>query len=162
MANLKRKDQAFTQSQKLAKTKIVKTTLSRTFHKGNNIYNKTNKMAVQVTGLFQSTATGLIYQSPLLTLVPHLAYAGMIKMDVYIADNGAIGYENIDKSTLTYDPTITDPYSQLIDALDTFVIDNLKDANEINSQATFEKYNPPAPEPTPTPEEPVVEEVGGE
>jgi hypothetical protein len=118
-------------------------------------------MAVQVTGLFQSTATGLIYQSPLLTLVPHLAYAGAIKMDVYIADNGAIGYENIDKSTLTYDPTITDPYSQLIDALDTFVIDNLKDANEINSQATFEKYNPPAPEPTPepTPEELVVEET---
>jgi hypothetical protein len=116
-------------------------------------------MAVQVTGLFQSTATGLIYQSPLLTLVPHLAYAGMIKMDVYIADNGAIGYENIDKLTLTYDPTITDPYSQLIDALDTFVIDNLQNANEINSQATFEKYNPPAPEPTPTPEEPVIEET---
>jgi hypothetical protein len=102
-------------------------------------------MAVQVTGLFQSTATGLIYQSPLLTLVPHLAYAGGIKMDVYIADNGAIGYENIDKSTLTYDATITDPYSQLIDALDTFVIDNLQNANEINAAATFEKYNPPAP-----------------
>ena len=133
-------------------------------------------MAVQVTGLFQSTATGLIYQSPLLTLVPHLAYAGMIKMDVSIADNGAIGYENIDKSTLTYDPTITDPYSQLIDALDTFVIDNLQNANEINSQATFEKYNPPTPEPTPEPtseelvveetptieETPVVEEEGGE
>jgi hypothetical protein len=102
-------------------------------------------MAVQVTGLFQSTATGLIYQSPLLTLVPHLAYAGAIKMDVYIADNGAIGYENIDKSTLTYDATITDAYSQLIDALDTFVIDNLQNANEINAAATFEKYNPPTP-----------------
>ena len=119
-------------------------------------------MAVQVTGLFQSTATGLIYQSPLLTLVPHLAYAGQIKMDVFIADNGAIGYENIDKSTLTYDPLITDPYTQLIDALDTFVIDNLKDANEINSQATFTKYSPPAPEPTPEPEVLVEGEVPAE
>ena len=110
-------------------------------------------MAVQVTGLFQSTATGLIYQSPLLTLVPHLAYAGQIKMDVFIADNGAIGYENIDKSTLTYDATITDAYSQLIDALDTFVIENLQDANDINRAATFEKYMPPAPSSTPAPED---------
>jgi hypothetical protein len=78
----------------------------------------------------------------------------MIKMDVYIADNGAIGYENIDKSTLTYDPTITDPYSQLIDALDQYVIDNLQNANEINSESTFTKYSPPAP----TVEEVVVEE----
>ena len=114
-------------------------------------------MAVQVTGLFQSTATGLIYQSPLLTLVPHLAYAGAIKMDVYIADNGAIGYENIDRATLTYDVAITDPYNQLLDALETFVIANLQDANEINAQSTFEKYNPPAPEPTP--EVPAVEET---
>ena len=106
-------------------------------------------MAVQVTGLFQSPATGLIYQSPLLTLVPHLAYAGQIKMDVFIADNGAIGYENIDKSALTYDATITDAYSQLIDALDTYVLVNLQDANDINRAATFEKYAPPVPESTP-------------
>jgi hypothetical protein len=106
-------------------------------------------MAIQVTGLFQSTATGLIYQSPILKLVPHLAYAGQIKMDVFIGDNGAIGYENIDKSTLTYDLTITDPYTQLIDALDTFVIDNLKDANDINKASTFAKYVPPAPIETP-------------
>jgi hypothetical protein len=33
-------------------------------------------MAVQVTGFFQNPQTGLIYQSPLLTLVPHLQYAG--------------------------------------------------------------------------------------
>ena len=59
-------------------------------------------------------------------------------MDVFIADNGAIGYENIDKSILTYDPAITDAYSQLIDALDTFVI---------------EKYTPPALETTPAPED---------
>jgi hypothetical protein len=90
-------------------------------------------------------------------LVPHLTYAGAIKMDVYIADNGAIGYENIDRATLTYDVAITDPYNQLLDALETFVIAILQDANEINAQSTFEKYNPPAPEPTP--EVPAVEET---
>ena len=99
-------------------------------------------MAIQVTGLFQNPSTGLIYDSPLLTLTPHLIYAGQIKMDVFIANNGAIGYENIDKSTLTYDPAITDPYSQLIDALETYVIDNVKDANTLNQQATFAKYTP--------------------
>ena len=102
-------------------------------------------MAVQVTGFFQNPQTGLIYDSPLLTLVPHLQYAGQIAMDVYIANNGAVGYQSIDKATLTYDAAITDPYSQLIDALDTYVIDNLKDANAINSASTFEKYAPPAP-----------------
>ena len=104
-------------------------------------------MAVQVTGLFQNPTTGLIYESPLLTLVPHLIYAGQIKMDVFVANNGAIGYENIDKATLTYDSSITDPYSQLIDALETYVIDNVKDANPINQEATFAKYTPPTPEP---------------
>jgi hypothetical protein len=114
-------------------------------------------MAVQVTGFFQNPQTGLIYQSPLLTLVPHLQYAGAIAMDVFIGGNGAVGYQSIDKSTLTYDPLITDAYTQLIDALDTYVIDNLQDANEINSEATFTKYSPPAPEPEP--ETPVVEEI---
>ena len=83
-------------------------------------------MAVQVTGFFQNPQTGLIYESPLLTLVPHLQYAGQIAMDVFIASNGAVGYQSIDKSTLTYDATITDAYTQLIDALDTYVINNLK------------------------------------
>ena len=115
-------------------------------------------MAVQVTGFFQNPQTGLIYQSPLLTLVPHLQYAGAIAMDVFIGGNGAVGYQSIDKSTLTYDPLITDAYTQLIDALDTYVIDNLQNANEINSEAIFTKYSPPAPEPTPTPEE-VVEDI---
>ena len=111
-------------------------------------------MAVQVTGFFQNPQTGLIYESPLLTLVPHLQYAGQIAMDVFIASNGAVGYQSIDKATLTYDTTITDAYSQLIDALDTYVIDNLQDANAINSASIFEKYTPPAPEPEP--EEPTV------
>jgi len=81
-------------------------------------------MAVKVTGFFQNPQTGLIYDSPLLTLVPHLTYAGQIAMD---------------------NASITDAYSQLIDALDTYVIANLENANAINSASTFEKYTPPAP-----------------
>ena len=116
-------------------------------------------MAVQVTGFFQNPQTGLIYQSPLLTLVPHLQYAGAIAMDVFIGGNGAVGYQSIDKSTLTYDPLITDAYTQLIDALDTYVIDNLQNANEINSEATFTKYSPPAPAPEEIVEDIPTEEV---
>jgi hypothetical protein len=96
-------------------------------------------MAIKVTGFFQNPQTGLIHESPLLTLTPHLQYAGQITMDVFIANNGAIRYQSIDKATLTYDATIVDPYTQLIDALDTYVIDNLKDANPINSASIFAK-----------------------
>jgi hypothetical protein len=111
-------------------------------------------MAIQVTGLFQNPATGLIHQSPKLILVPHLEYAGVINMDVHIngpspivvphsTENmcivGTVPYSNIDRATLTYDSEITDPYNQLIDALETMVIANLQTANPINEQATFEK-----------------------
>jgi hypothetical protein len=120
-------------------------------------------MAVQVTGFFQNPQSGLIYESPLLTLIPHLQYAGQISMDVMIAGaGGAVGYQNIDKSTLTYDASITDAYTQLIDALDHFVIDNLKDATPINSNSVFTQYTPPTPvEPeTPVdPEAPVEEPI---
>jgi hypothetical protein len=40
-------------------------------------------------------------------------------MYIIAGAGGAVGYQSIDKSTLTYDPTITDAYTQLIDALDT-------------------------------------------
>jgi hypothetical protein len=96
-------------------------------------------MAIQVTGLFQNPATGLIHQSPKLKLVPHLEYAGVINMDVHIEGNGTVPYSNIDRSTLTFNTEITDPYNQLIDGLETMVIANLQTANPINEQAIFEK-----------------------
>jgi hypothetical protein len=106
-------------------------------------------MAVQVTGFFQNPQSGLIYESPILALIPHLEYPGIINMDVRIfatgssGASGAVGYTNVDKSTLVYpDPTIS-PYDDLIYALETYVIDNLKDANPINSGSTFERYTPP-------------------
>jgi hypothetical protein len=95
-------------------------------------------MAIQVTGLFQNPKSKQLFQSPKLELVPHLTYRGEIKMDVNIISdyNGAIGYENIDRDLLQYDTEITDPYNQLIDALETFVI---QDVSISNPDCTFEK-----------------------
>lgn len=95
-------------------------------------------MAIQVTGLFQNPNSKQLFQSPKLELVPHLTYRGVIKMDVHIVSefNGTIGYENVDRDTLQYDIEITDPYSQLIDALETFVI---QDVSISNPDCTFEK-----------------------
>ena len=125
-------------------------------------------MAIQVTGLFQNPATGLIYESPKLTLVPHLEYAGVINMDVHIGGNGTVPYSNVDRTTLTFNTEITDPYNQLIDGLETMVISNLQTANAINEQATFEKVvlfvaeEPVVEEEAEVIEEPVIEEEAEE
>ena len=104
-------------------------------------------MAIQVTGFFKNPQSGLIYDSPLLELVPHLLPLGDIALDVRISNGGTVGYQSIDKSTLTYDSSITDAYSQLIGALQTFVVDNLKNSNNINSNSLFERYIKPTPAP---------------
>jgi len=96
-------------------------------------------MAIQVTGLFQNPASGLIYQSPLLTLVPHLEYPGIINLDVHISNNGTVPYSNISRDSLTYNTDITDPYAQIIDALETMVISSLQNSSEMNKELIFEK-----------------------
>ena len=96
-------------------------------------------MAVQVTGYFQNPQTNLIYESPLLTMVPQLLYSNQVEIVINIGDLGSINYGNVDKDTLTYDTRIADPYLQLIDALDTYVINMLQDANSINRTSTFSK-----------------------
>lgn len=104
-------------------------------------------MAVQVTGLFQNPQTNLIHESPILTMVPQLLYANGLELIINIGNNGSICYRNIDKDTLTYDPLITDAYLQLIDALDTYSISILQNANPINSASVFSKYTAPPEEP---------------
>ena len=96
-------------------------------------------MAVQVTGLFQNPQTNLIYESPLLTMVPQLLYINQVGLIININDLGSINYGNIDKDSLTYDSLITDAYLQLVDALDTYAIEMLQNANPINSASTFSK-----------------------
>jgi len=114
-------------------------------------------MAIQVTGFFKNPQSGLIYDSPLLQLLPHLLPQGNIALDVIISGGGTVGYQSIDKSTLNYNCDIKDVYSQLIDALQTFVIDNLKDSNDINKNSKFKNYVKPVVEQVV--EEPAIEEI---
>jgi len=93
-------------------------------------------MAIQVTGLFINPQSGLIYDSPILTLVPHLENPGLILLDVKINGRDCIGYSNIDRSTLEYSD-ILDPYDNLIEALKKYVIQDLQNVG-INQNATFE------------------------
>ena len=115
-------------------------------------------MAIKVTGFFQNPTTGLIHQSPLLTLVPHLLYPGNISMDVHIDNNGTVAYQSIDKSHLVYDNSITNGHDQLLDALETYVINHLQSANEVNEFSTFEHYVKPVVEEIQPPIEEVIDE----
>jgi hypothetical protein len=120
-------------------------------------------MAIKVTGFFQNPTTGLIHQSPILTLVPHLVYPGGIALDVHIDNNGTVAYQSIDKSELVYDNSITNGHDQLLNALENYVINHLKSANEVNEFSTFEHYvKPVVEEVTTETEETVVEEDNSE
>jgi hypothetical protein len=108
-------------------------------------------MAVQVTGFFQNPQTKLIYQNPILQLVPHLEYPGKINMDVNmdvsvssqsLGSFGSVSYTSIDRSSLSYNSQIADPYDRLIDALENFVLADLQNSNDINKNSTFTKYVP--------------------
>ena len=84
---------------------------------------------IKVTGFFQNPASGYIYDSPTLSLVPHLEYAGVISMDVNIDGNkGTIPYQNI-RQDLVYNDLIIDPYDKLLDALEIYVINKLSSPN---------------------------------
>jgi hypothetical protein len=93
-------------------------------------------MAIKVTGFFKNPSSTLIYDSPLLTLIPYLGYPGSISMDVNIGNNeGTIPYHNIRKN-LIYNDLITDPYEKLLDSLETYVISTLT-SDTINQQSIF-------------------------
>ena len=99
-------------------------------------------MAIKVTGLFKNPQSGLIYENPTLMLIPHLEYANKINLEVFIDSQlyvNVMHYSNLTKDSLTYDPSITNPYLQLINALETVVIDNVKDANSMNQAATYDR-----------------------
>jgi hypothetical protein len=84
---------------------------------------------IKVTGFFQNPASGYIYDSPTLSLVPHLEYAGIISMDVNIDGNkGTIPYQNI-RQDLVYNDLIIDPHDKLLDALEVYVINKLSSPN---------------------------------
>ena len=93
-------------------------------------------MAIQVTGYYKLPSE-LICESPLVTLIPRLEYKGAINLEVIIGNHTILRYD-VDKNTLIYKEEITDPYSKLIDALETYVINELQNSSEFNSKATYE------------------------
>ena len=97
-------------------------------------------MAIQVTGSLQ---VGLAYyKDPIIELIPHLTYRGMVAMDANICapsinpETSSSYY--IHASTIPYYPqtselqyptTPVDPYSDLIYALEMYVIEYLQATN---------------------------------
>lgn len=95
-------------------------------------------MAIQVKGLFKvPSLNGLMCESPQIVLTPYLQFKGGIHLEVQVGTYAIVRYD-VDKSTLHYNKEITDPYTQLIDALEAFTIEQLKSYDELNAQATYE------------------------
>lgn len=105
-------------------------------------------MAIQVTGSLQ---VGLAYyKDPIIELIPHLMYRGGLSMDANVCapainpETSSSYYTQVTTlpyypitSELVYPPTLTDPYSDLIYALETFVIEDLQTNN---SGSTFNRF----------------------
>jgi hypothetical protein len=97
-------------------------------------------MAIKVTGLFKNPQSGLIYENPTLMLIPHLEYANKINLEVFVNTQhyvNVINYPDLNKDSLVCDPSITNPYLQLINALETVVINDIQNANSMNQSATY-------------------------
>lgn len=104
-------------------------------------------MAIKVTGLFQSPQSNLIYESPILGLIPHLEYPGVLNLEVRIFPTGSLSalggikYDNINYLNFN-NVSGSNSYDSLIYNLETYVITNLSEASFINSQSTFERFTP--------------------
>ena len=108
-------------------------------------------MAIQVTGSFKIGYAS--YENPQLQLIPNLTYRGGIAMNINTTipvkissgiQSGSIGYVQVGTipmypttSDLSYPQVPTDPYSDLIWALEKYVIDNLQ---PINSGSIFNRF----------------------
>lgn len=105
-------------------------------------------MAIQVTGSLQ---VGLAYyKDPIIELIPHLMYRGGLSMDANVCapainpETSSSYYTQVTTlpyypitSELVYPSKLTDPYSDLIYALETFVIEDLQTNN---SGSTFNRF----------------------
>jgi hypothetical protein len=105
-------------------------------------------MAIQITGSLQVGSA--YYKDPIIELIPHLSYRGGLSMDANVCspiidpETTLTSYTQVTTipyypatSELDYPTTPTDPYSDLIYALETFVIENLQ---PINPESTFNRF----------------------
>lgn len=105
-------------------------------------------MAIQVTGSLQ---VGLAYyKDPIIELIPHLMYRGGLSMDANVCapainpETSSSYYTQVTTlpyypitSELVYPSKLTDPYSDLIYALETYVITDLSGSNP---DCTFNRF----------------------
>ena len=100
-------------------------------------------MALQITGSFKNGYA--FYENPQLQLTPYLTYRGGIAMDVNITipytitsgpQSGSTGYTQVGAipmypktSDLNYPEPPIDPYSDLINSLETYIITQLSGSN---------------------------------
>ena len=101
-------------------------------------------MAIKATGMIK--VGGLTYyKDPELTLVPHMPYRGKLTLDVnvFVEKDGskiqvnAFPYQEINATTLTYPTPAIDPYTDLVKALEAYVV---ADLSQTNPEATFTTF----------------------
>lgn len=101
-------------------------------------------MAIQVTGLFKNPTTNLIHESPLIQINAKLTYKGSLQIEGMVCFPGeicrdTIVFRDLDRKILNSDPSIIDPYDNLIQSIETFLMLELKSSNPINSQSIFSR-----------------------
>jgi|DEB19_MinimDraft_3_1074340.scaffolds.fasta_scaffold00723_4 hypothetical protein len=101
-------------------------------------------MAIKATGMVKVGSA--YYKDPEFRLVPHLPYKGKLTMDVCVHVTNepynnmlqatVIPY-NIDTANLTYPTVKSDPYTDLIKSLESYVI---ADLSPKNTEVTFTTF----------------------
>jgi len=101
-------------------------------------------MAIKATGMVKVGSA--YYKDPEFRLIPHLPYKGKLTMDVCVHVTNepynnmlqatVIPY-NIDTANLTYPTVKSDPYTDLIKSLESYVI---ADLSPKNTEVTFTTF----------------------
>ena len=102
-------------------------------------------MAIKATGMVNIGTA--YYKDPEFRLVPHLTYKGKLTMDAYVYVTNESLNNNmlqatvipyiIDPANLTYPTSKSDPYTDLIKSLETYVIADLAPKNTEVTFTTF-------------------------
>jgi hypothetical protein len=91
-------------------------------------------MAIKITGMYP--LNGTYAKDPVLSLVPHLTYANNLTLDVFVNNQdsetkelsqiGCVGYNSIDINSLDYPEDEPNGYTNLIMALNEYVVNDIK------------------------------------
>ena len=101
-------------------------------------------MAIQVNGLFKNPTSNLIHESPLIQINVNLSYKGYLHIEAGVCFTedicrDTIVFRGLDRKSLNFDSSISDPYDCMLEAIETFLISELQSSNSINQQSTFSR-----------------------